>query len=465
LDILDNARYLDWAYVSYPPVAPFLARVALTLFGPSLIGVRLFPALAAAVAVLLTGLMAREFGGGRWAQALAAVAAAIAPYPLLGGVLFSYSSFDYFWWVLAAYLVVRLLKSDNPRWWLGIGAVVGVGLMTKYTMAFLAAGIVVGVILTRTRRHLISPWLWAGVGLAVLLVLPNLIWQIQHDFISLDFTKFIHARDVSIGRTEDFLKEQLIFAANVVTIPLWLAGLWFFLAANAGRNYRMLAAMVLVPFALLLYTKGRSYYLSPAYPMLFAGGAVMAQQGLASLRPGIKRAVQGVLLALFAIGGVVFAPLVLPVAPVNSSLWKTVSDLNGELNEQIGWPELVETVAGIYNALPAEEKPQTGILTGNYGEAGAVNLYGPAYGLPTAISGINSYWLRGYGDPPPQTVILLGFDSRAATSMFKSCSNAGRVTNAFGVMNEETRDHPYIYLCREPRLPWPELWKRLKSYG
>lgn len=465
LDILDNARHLDWAYVSYPPVAPFLARVALTLFGPSLIGVRLFPTLAMVGAMLLTGLMAREFGGGRWAQALAAVAAAVAPYPLLGSVLFSYSSFDYFWWVLTAYLVVRLLKSGNPRWWLGIGAAVGVGLMTKYTMAFLVAGIVGGVLLTRTRRHLLSPWLWAGVGLAILIVLPNLIWQIQHDFISLDFTKFIHARDVSIGRTEDFLKEQLIFAANVVTIPLWLAGLWFFLPAKAGQNYRTLAAMVLVPFALLLYTQGRSYYLAPVYPMLFAGGAVMAQQGLARLRPAGKRALQGVLLALLAIGGVVFVPLVLPVAPVNSALWKTVSDLNGELNEQIGWPELVETVAGIYNGLPADEKPLTGILTGNYGEAGAVNLYGPAYGLPTAISGINSYWLRGPGDPPPQTAIVLGFNARQALSCFLSCTEAGRITNPYGVKNEESGQHPIIYLCREPRIPWPELWKRLKSYG
>ena len=142
-----------------------------------------------------------------------------------------------------------------------------------------------------------------------------------------------------------------------------------------------------------------------------------------------------------------------------------VSEINGELNEQIGWPELAETVAGIYSKLPDEEKPRTGILTGNYGEAGAINLYGPAYGLPEAISGVNSYWQRGYGDPPPQTLILLGYDQTYALALFKSCQVAGKVTNRFGVMNEETHDHPTIFLCRQPRFPWPDLWQRLRSYG
>ena len=465
LDTLANARTLTWGYVSYPPVAPFIARVALTLFGPSMASVRLFSTLAQAIALVLAGLMARELGGRRWAQVAAAVAVMIAPYALLEGVLFHYSSFDYLWWVLIAYLMIRLLKSDDPRWWLGIGAVIGVGMLTKYTMAYLVAGIVAGVLLTRARRYLASPWLWRGVGLAVFLVLPNLIWQIQHDFISLEFLSSIHARDVRAGRTEGFLVEQLIFATNPVTVPLWVAGLYFYFFAKMGRNYRLIGWMYLVPFVLLLVTKGRSYYLAPAYPMLFAGGAVLIEQGLVALPARRARIVEGIIWGAFAIGGLLYAVIALPIAPVNSRAWDIASGINGELKEQIGWPELVETVAGIYAALPAEDKPRAGILAGNYGEQGAIDLYGPAYGLPKAISGVNSYWLRGYGDPPPQTLIVIGFSFVEAQSLFESCRTAGLVTNRFGVKNEETREHPVIQLCRGPRQPWPELWPRLRSFG
>ncbi len=394
----------------------------------------------------------------------AAIATAIAPYALFSGVLFHYSSFDYLWWVLIAYLMVRLLKSGDPRWWLGIGATIGLGLMTKYTIIFLVAGIVVGVILTPPRRYLKSPWLWGGVALAFLIVLPDLIWQFQHNFISLEFTRNIHARDVLAGRTTGYLTEQFIFVTNVVTIPIWLLGLYFYFLARIGRSYRLIGWMFIVPFVLFLVTQGRSYYLAPAYPVLFSGGAVMIQHWLEALPARGARVVQGVVLSILVISGLVFAPLVFPIAPVNSDLWKVASDINGELKEQIGWPELVQTVAGIYAALPPEEQSQAGILTGNYGEAGAINLYGPAYGLPQAISGINSYWLRGYGDPPPQTVIVLGLDSTYVWSFFETCQTAGHITNPYGVKNEETRDHPVILLCRNPRKPWSDFWKNMKAF-
>src|SRR5512136_414703 len=266
LDTLDNARYLAWGYVSYPPVTPFIARVGLGLFGLSLVGVRFLFALAVSSVMVLAGLMARELGGSRVAQITAALAVAIAPISLLAGALVTYSSFDYLWWVLIAYLMIRLLRSDDPRWWLGIGAVIGLGMMTKYTMLFMVAGIVVGVLLTRARRYLTSPWLWGGAALSLLIFLPNLVWQAQHAFISLEFTSFIHARDVQIGRAEGFLVEQLLFSANPITIPLWAAGLYFYFFAKAGQRYRTLGWMFVVPFVLFFVTQGRSYYLAAAYP-------------------------------------------------------------------------------------------------------------------------------------------------------------------------------------------------------
>jgi hypothetical protein len=415
--------------------------------------------------MLLAGLMTRELGGSRPAQLLSALAVAIAPVSLIQGSLFQYVSFDYLWWVLLAYLAIRLLKSDDPRWWLALGAVIGLGMLTKYTIAFCVAGLVGGLILTQARRYLVSSWLWAGVALSLLIFLPNLIWQIQHDFISLEFLSSIHERDIRIGRTEGFLSEQLIIGANVFTLPLWLTGLYFYFFKPAGRSYRLLGWLYLIPFILFLVAQGRAYYLAPAYPMLIAAGALVWEQRLAALPARFGRIAWGVSWSALAVGGLLFGAVMLPIAPVNSGLWRMTVDIHDNFAEQIGWPELVETVAAIYAALPEAEKPQTGILAGNVGEAGAINLYGPAYGLPEAISGVNSYWLRGYGDPPPQTVIVLGFSRAQTDQFFTRCDLAGQVTNRYNVENEETGDHPNIYLCRGLRRPWPEIWPRFRWFG
>jgi 4-amino-4-deoxy-L-arabinose transferase-like glycosyltransferase len=465
LATLDDARHLAWGYVAYPPVTPFIARIALELFGPSLIGLRLFAAVAQGAALVLGGLMARELGGGRAAQIAAASAMAVAPLSLAAGHLFQYVSFDYLWWVLATWLMIRLLKTEDPRWWLGLGAVIGLGMMTKYTMAFLVAGIAGGVLLTPARRHLRSPYLWAGAALSLLIFLPNLIWQAQHDFISLDFLSYIHARDIRIGRTAHFLLEQFVLATNVFTVPLWLAGLIYFFVAPAGKRRRLIGWMFVIPFALFFAAKGRGYYTAPAYPMLLAGGAVLGENWTASLAAGRARLARGAVWLSLAAGGLMSAAIMVPLAPVNSPLWNAANKVHDVFREEVGWPELAETVAGIRASLPAGEREQAGILAGNYGEAGAINLYGPAHGLPTAISGTNSYWLRGYGDPPPQTLIVLGFSQSFIERNFESCELAGHITNRYGVKNEETTDHPDIFVCRRLRKPWPEFWKQLKHFG
>jgi 4-amino-4-deoxy-L-arabinose transferase-like glycosyltransferase len=466
LPLLEDARHLAWGYVAYPPVTPFLMRVSLELFGTSLVGVRMLAAVAASLVIVLAGLMARELGGSRFAQIGAAVAVAIAPMVIHMGGRLDYVGFDLLWWVSTAYFMIRLLKSDNPRWWLAIGAVIGLGLMTKYTMSFFVAGIVGGVLLTGARRFLTSRWQWAGAALALLIVLPNLIWQAQHDFVSLDFLNSIHDRDIEIGRTEDFFPEQLIVGANIFTLPFWVAGLYFYFFKAEGKRYRPLGWMYVIPLVLFIITQGRSYYLAPAYPMLVVAGVVTWGRWLAARPAWQAHVLQGITWASLAAGGVIFGALLLPVASINSDLWDTASDIHDNFVEQIGWPELAQTVAEIYNTLPAEEQARTGILTANYGEAGAINLYGPAHGLPPAISGVNSYWLRGYGDPPPETVIVLGYSNSSYLTihLFKTCELAGRVTNPYGVENEET-GHPNIYVCRGLRKPWDELWQDMQHFG
>jgi 4-amino-4-deoxy-L-arabinose transferase-like glycosyltransferase len=492
LAFVENARHLDWGYIEYPPLTPLIARAALELFGTSLVGLRLFASLAIGAVLVLVGLMARELGGSRRAQIIAALAAVSAPIALSHAAMFSYETFDYLWWVLMAYCLLRLLKTGDARWWLGIGAAIGLGMMTKYTMVFGVISLAAGVLFTPARRYLRSRWVWAGAALAVLICLPNLLWQVRHNFISLDFLTSIHSRDVRIGRTStlQFLLGQLYICASGAAIILWINGLRFYLLSPTGKAYRPLAWMYLVPLGLFVILQGRFYYLAPAYPMLIAAGAalgasvknitpqtplqqredrpVFEKERFSMPAPSRARVFfsgLGSIVTWLIVVGLVNAALTLPLMPVGSGLYKVASSTNTELAEQVGWPELVQEVARIYTALPESDRAQAGILTGNYGEAGAVNLYGPSYGLPKAISGINSLWLRGYGNPAPRVVIALGFSRDRIGTFFATCELAGHTPNPYTIENEETRDHPDIYLCRNPMMDWEEIWRRLQSFG
>jgi hypothetical protein len=461
LATLDDARHLAWGYVAYPPLTPFFGRLSLLLFGTSLAGFRFFAAVAEAAAVVLTGLMAREMGGRRTAQLVAAVAA--VPFCLGGGALMQYVSFDYFFWVLAAYFVVRRLKSGDPRWWLGIGGAIGLGMMAKYSMLFFAAGIVAAVLFTDLRCDLRSRWLWYGVAASLVIFLPNLLWQAQHQFISLDFLRSIHARDIRIGRTKGFLLPGQL-KMTLFAFPLAIAGLGFCLWTQRGRRFRALGWMYLAPLGLFVIAGGRDYYMAATYPMLYAAGSVLGEQWSDALRRG-RAAVLAVAGTLLAVDIALVAVLTLPIAPIHSRWFQTAVRINGDFREEIGWQDLVTTIVKIRDSLPAAERGRLGILTGNYGEAGAVNLYGPRYGLPRAISGINSYWQHGYGDPPPETLIVVGLSRRFLERHFTSCRLVARVWNRYGVENEETREHPDIYVCRRLRESWPEFWKDFRYYG
>ncbi len=461
LATLDDARHLAWGYVAYPPVTPFFGRISLLFFGTSLVGFRLFAFVVQAIAVVLTGLMAREMGGTRRAQLVAAVAA--VPFCLGGGAVMQYVSFDYLCWVLAAYFVMRLLKSEDARWWLAIGGIIGLGMLTKYTMGFFALGIAAAAVLTDVRRFLKSKWLWYGIVLSILLFLPNLIWQTQNGFISLDFLKNIHERDVRIGRTADFLPGQV--SLTLLGLAIWVAGLYACLFSQRLKRFRMIGWMYLVPLLLFVIAKGRAYYLAGAYPMLYAAGSVQGEQWLLTLRRGRAYLAWGIAwTALVADIAVAFA-ITLPVAPINSAWWRVSSKMQGDFVEEIGWPELVETAGKIRDTLPADDRARLGILAGNYGEAGAINLYGPQYGLPRAISGINSFWQRGYGNPPPETLIVIGLSRRLVDKNFASCELAGHTWNRYGVENEETKDHPDIFVCRGIKRSWPEFWKDFRYFG
>lgn len=461
LQFLYDARHLDWGFVAYPPFTPLVQRVGLSLFGLSTVGLRLFSVLAQAAAIVVTGLMARELGGGRLAQIAAALAVALSPLPLFNGTEFQYTSFDFLWWVLIAYCAVRLLTTEDQRWWLAIGAVVGLGLETKYAIVFCIAGILGGVLLSGARRSLRSGWFWAGIALALALFLPNVIWLVRHNFISYTFLQHIHARDVGHGRARGFLLDQLRICINAIAAPLALAGLVFSLRS---RRYRMLAWMYLIPVALFFVAKGRGYYAAGAYPMLLAMGAAGCERWLAGLPRLARRAIPAVYFAGLAVFGALVVAVVVPLAS-SGPLRAFALSQNGDLREEFGWDELVRTVAAIRDSLPPGQQAHLGITVGNYGEAGAIEILGPAYRLPPPISTTNSGWLRGYPSPPPTTLIVLGLGREETDSIFTGCRLAGHNGNSAGVRNEESIDHPDIFVCGPPRLSWPELWKRHHDFG
>jgi hypothetical protein len=293
-----------------------------------------------------------------------------------------------------------------------------------------------------------------------------MVWQIHHHFVSFEFLKSIHARDIRLGWTNDFLLNQFWKCANPVTVPLWCAGLWYLFAAPDGRRFRLLAWMYVVPLLAFLVAKGRDYYLAPAYPMLLAAGAVWGEQWVRSLSPRSAFIVVRITWRVLTVSGLITAAVTLPVAPVNSNWWRVADRMNGgNFNSQIGWPDVVEIVAKIRDSLPIPEQAGLGILTGDDGETGAVNLYGPAYSLPRAISGMNSNWLRGYGDPPPQTVIAVGMDRDFLYRNFESCELVGRLTNRYGIENNVIDGYADVFVCRRLRQPWPDFWEHFQYYG
>ena len=426
----------------------------------SLVGLRLFSVIAQSAVLVLTGLMTCQFGGKRLAQTAAVLAVALSPLPLFEGTESQYTSFDYLWWVLCGYLVLRLLNTDQPRWWLAIGAAIGAGLMTKYTIVLLVLGLLSGLLLTGKRYLLSSRWFAAGVAIAFAIFLPNLLWQARHGFISFHFLHFIHARDVRLGRANGFLWKQFFICTNVYALPLWTAGL---VRCWRSPRFRPVAFLFAVPFAILLFGKGIFYYLGPAYPILIAAGAASCARWLQSRSSRLRAALQAVFFAGLAGAGAYSCAFILPLAS-SGPLMRFALARNDALREEFGWDDLVRTVAAIRDTLPADGRPTLGIVVGNYGEQGAIDLLGPPYGLPAPISMTNSAWLRGY-QPPPSTLIVIGFSREEAEHAFTACRLAGRDGNATTLKNEESEQHPDIFVCAGPKQPWATFWKENQRFG
>lgn len=459
LQFLSDARHLDWGFVAYPPVTPFIERVSLHIFGLSLVGLRMASVIAQALAIVVTAAMARRLGAGRLGQIAAALAIALSPLPLFEGTEFQYSSFDYLWWTLASYCLVRLLTTEDARWWLGIAAAVGVSAMTKYTVVFFVAGLLLGMLCTPARRMLATRWFALGILLTLAICGPNLWWQWRHGWVSLHFLQHIHTRDVGQGRAAGFLQKQFIICLNLAAAPLCLLGVW---ASLRERRLRALGLLFVFTMAMFWAAKGRSYYAAALYPVVIAVGGMAGERWVRGLNEKVRLAIATVYFAaVIGIGGFASGQII-PFA-ASGKLRSYALEHNGDLREEIGWDELVRKVAEIRATMPPTEN--VGVIVGNYGEAGAVEMLGPRYGLPAPISMTNSAWLRSYPSNPPQALIVVGMSEKQANGMFVGCRWAGKNGNAEDIRNEESAEHPDIFVCGPPRKPWAEFWGEHPWFG
>jgi 4-amino-4-deoxy-L-arabinose transferase-like glycosyltransferase len=466
LYFLDLGRHLDWGYVDCAPLIGLYAKVAL-LLGGSLVVLRSIAAVVGAARVVLTIFMARELGGGRFAQALAGLCILAAPIYLGEDSILTMNGFEPLFWMGCVFCFIRIVRTGNSRLWLWFGALAGLGLENKHSTIFFLVAFAVGLILSPDRSELGRRWIWIGAAIAILIFLPNVLWQVRHGFPTLEDLRNVQraGKNVVLGPVE-FVAQQ-IELLHPLLLPFWAAGLVSFLFGRLSR-LRTLGIAYVVLLAIMIVLKAKNYYLAPIYPMLFAGGAVAAEAFLdrraRSRGPVLKAAI-----AIYVFGaGAVVAPAILPLLPPEELLAyqrrlgaappktevRHEGPLEQRLGDQLGWPELVAEVARIYDSLPPEERARTGIFASNYGEAGALHLFGPAYGLPSAICAHQNHYFWGPPSPEPENLIWLQWGRQGVEDHCRSVEKVGEHFHPWG-MAEENRP---IYLCRGLRHTIAEYW-------
>ena len=462
LQFLDDARHLAWGFTAYPPLTAFCARIAIALFGISPQVLRLPAAIVNTLSLILSGLIARELGGTRIAQII--TVCAVLPLALVFSSLMQYTTFDLFSWILLAFFTARLLSTDPDaeRNWIGIGLAIGIGVLSKYAIAFPVAGLLAALILLPSQRHhLRSRWFWFGALTAAIIAAPNLIWLARHHFITIHMEQFIHARDVRHGRAAGYYSDQLKF--TLFAFPLAVTGL---ISLLRSPRFRLLSALYIGPFLLFAIAKGRGYYLMPAYTVLYAAGAVALEHLLSARPESIRIAVRAIVITALLVDAGLFSYAYLPMWHPGSSGWNWQIANNSDIRDEYGWPEFVAQVAAVRDTLPAADRTHLAIMAHNYGEAGALDLYGPQYNLPTAISGTNSFHDRGYGPYEPDTVIVTGTNLEDQLRSFETCTVAARVQMPYNIQNEESADHPEILICRHLRFQCGHaVWPRSQEFG
>ncbi len=457
LYFLTAGRHLDWGYIDQPPLTPALARLMSWLFGDSLVMLRLPSTLAAVAMVLLAGMLARELGGGRTAQLVAAGCWAGAGLVLVSSHMLSTTTFDLLFAMLLSWLLLRWLRTGNQRLWLVMGAVLGVGLWNKYVLLLVGVGLIGGLLIAGPRDVLRTIWPYAGAGLALLIWLPNLIWQAANGWPQLDMAGEISSQGEFGGRL-GAIPFQLVLVGPPIA-AIMVAGLVRLLHTPQARPFRSLGWAYLIVLGLVLVSGGKPYYSLGLAPVLFGAGAVAVERWLA---PGQTRRRSALVGAAVAVNAAFSIGIALPLWPLSWLPNTPQAWINYDGLETVGWPQLVTAVAEVRDTLP--DGTSATILTGNYGEAGAIDRFGADYGLPHAYSGHNAYTTWG---PPPDTatgpVIVVGYRPQRLDTFCADSTLATRIDTPHGIENDE--DGTRIWICRSLREPWSALWPKLAALG
>ncbi len=463
--------HLAWGYVDHPPLSIGVLAATRALLGDSIFAIRLPVVLVGALCVVLSGLLARALGGGRSAQWLAALAYLIMGSTLAMSSFFSMNAFDLFFWLACMLIAAQLLRRGDTRWWLALGAVAGFGILNKYSVGFCLFGLVAGMLLTSSRRYLFSGWTIAGGAVAAVICLPHALWQVAYGFPTAEFIRNATLYKIVPLPPAAFLGAQVI-QSNPFTAPFWLAGLAYLLFAPSMRRFRALGLMYLVVLAVFVFQQVKPYYLAPAYPVLMAAG------GLAVERVARRRSWRWLPAACaiwLGLGGVLVAPLAVPVlAPATYVRYaelvgiqapreerSAAAELPQILADRFGWQNMVATIARVYDSLPSRDRARAAVLTGNYGEAAAVDFFGGRYGLPKAISGHNSYWLWGPGNAGGDVVISVGTPKAELEKEFASVEQAATIVSPYAMPLETNLP---VYVCRGLEAPMGEAWRRIKRF-
>jgi hypothetical protein len=467
---LASGLHPAFGYVDQPPLTPLVARAEYELFGDSAVALRLAPSLATGLTVLVTALIARELGGGVGARALAAGAVAVAAFPIGTGHMLSTSTFDLLAWAVLSWLLVRALR-DGGRVWLAAGAVAGLALENKALVVALLGAVAVGVLAVGPRNVFRDRWLWFGALLAVALWAPNLVWQAVHGWPQLGMATRIAAFGNGGSVSRWLFPPFQLLLIGLPLVPVWVAGLWALLRDPALHRTRAFAVAYGLLFVALLAVGGKPYYLAGTYPVLLAAGAEPTLRWVRLGRPdrpdgprpdnarpeGVRPWLLG---AALAVTGALTAVLMLPLVPARLLPGSPIVAVSPLAGDTVGWPELINTVSTVYRSLPGDERAAAVVLTRNYGEAGAVDLFRRRLDLPPAYSGHNSY--ADWGPPPESAgpVVAVGFDEPTLRRWFGTVELAARLDNGIGLATLE-QGQP-VWVCADRRVPWSAIWPQLR---
>lgn len=460
--------HLDWGYVDQPPLSIFLLHVQRVFGGDSLFSIRLLPALAGFFTVLLTGLLARQMGAAIFGQLIAGLCALVAPVYLALNHMFSMNAFEVLFWLVVFHLMVRMIDGGRPTLWVWFGLVMGLGFENKISVLFLGFGLVVGLLLTKQRRLLFTPWILLGGLVAVLLMLPNLIWQFTHGWPTLEWIANARSQKMIALSPQAFLLEQIILM-HPMTVLVWGSGLIFLLVHPLLARYRSLGWCYLAVLAVFLLQGGKAYYLVPIYPLLFAAGAIAIERWL------VIRWIRTAIVMILLGAGALIAPLGMPLLPVESFIrYQNAIGLRPSSGEKhpegelpsfyanmFGWKKLVAMVDAVYRSLPLEDQGKCGVFCQNYMQAGAIDFYGAQYLLPHAISGHNNYWLWGMQGYTGDVLIVLGSNAGNLHEYFEEVTERARFRDQY---IQPIHNNLPIFVVRKPKQPLVLLWPKVKEF-